>query len=112
MESPANPGQFNKFCNSAAYQEDSFSLLYALEKSPHQLPGITYVVCEKFLERFSDEAKDISKGRAGDIPTVIKLVLRTYHQQDEWASKCLDLIDRTCLEGIDEIRGNLDEYER
>ena len=69
---------------------------------------------KNFLERFSDEAKDISKGRAGDIPTVIKLVFRTYHQyqQDEWASKCLDLIDRTCLEGIDEIRGNLDEYER
>ena len=104
----------NKFCDSAAYREDSFSVLYALEKSSHRLPGITYVACEKFLERFSDEAKDISKGRAGDIPTVIKLVLRTYHQhqQDEWASKCLDLIDRTCLEGIDEIRGNLDEYER
>ena len=104
----------NKFCNSAAYQEDSSSILYALEKSSHRLPGITYVACEKFLERFSDEAKDIAKGRAGDIATVIKLVFRTYHQhqQDEWASRCLDLIDRTCLEGIDEIRDNLDEYER
>ncbi len=110
----SNTTLINKFCNSAAYQEDSSSILYALEKSSHRLPGITYVACEKFLERFSDEAKDISKGRAGDIPTVIKLVFRTYHQhqQDEWACKCLDLIDRTCLEGIDEIRGNLDEYER
>ena len=104
----------NKFCVSAAYREDSFSVLYALEKSSHPLLGITYVACEKFLERFSGEAKTIATHRSADIHTVIKLILRTYHQhqQDEWASKCLNLIDRTCLEGIYNIRGNLDEYER
>ena len=104
----------NEFCNSAAYQEDSFSILHALEESPQKLPGITHTVCEKFLERFSAEAGDIRTHRAGDSRSLTKLVLRTYHQHqyDEWASKCLDLIDWMCLEGTYEIRTNLDEYER
>ena len=104
----------NEFCDSAAYQEDSFSLLHALEESSQKLPGITHTVCEKFLERFSDEAGDMRTHRALDSRNLAKLILRTYHQHqhDEWASKCLDLIDQMCLEGTYEIRTNLDEYER
>ena len=104
----------DQFCESAAYQEDSFSILYALEKSPQKLPGITHTVCEKFLERFSDEAGDIRTRRAGDSRSLSKLILRTYHQhqRDEWASQCLDLIDRMCLEGVYDVRAGLDEYER
>ena len=104
----------NEFCNSAAYREDSFSLLHALEESPQKLPGITHTVCEKFLERFSDEAGDMRTHRALDGRNLTKLVLRTYHQhqRDEWASQCLDLIDQMCLEGTYDIRTNLDEYER
>ena len=101
------------FCDSAAYQEDSFPILHALEDSL-RLPDITCVVCEKFLARFSDEAKDIRTHRAGDVHTVAKLIFRTYHQhqRDEWAPRCLDLIDRICLEGIHDARSELDEYER
>ena len=103
-----------EFCESPAYQEDSFCIFSALEKSPHRLPGITYVVCEKFLTRFGDEARDLSTRRAGDSYRVKKIILRTYHQhqQDTEASKCLDLIDQMCLEGIYDIRISLDEYER
>jgi hypothetical protein len=103
-----------QFCTSAAYQEDSFSLLHALEKSPQRLPGITHTVCEKFLDRFSDEAGDIGTHRAGDSRSLAKLILRTYHQhqRDEWASRCLDLIDRMCLEGVYDVRVSLNEYER
>ena len=104
----------DRFCDSAAYQEDSFSILHALEESPQKLPGITQTVCEKFLERFSEEAGDIRTSRAGDSIGLTKLILRTYHQhqRDEWASRCLDLIDRMCLEGIYDVRTGLDEYER
>ena len=104
----------NEFCDSAAYQEDSFSLLHALEESSQKLPGITHTVCEKFLERFSDGAGDMRTHRALDSRGLAKLILRTYHQhqRDEWASQCLDLIDRMCLEGTYDIRTNLDEYER
>ena len=104
----------NKFCDSAACQKNSFSLLHALEVSSHQLPGITHIVCEKFLKRFSDEARDIHTGRALDVTFVPKLVFRTYHQHqnDEWAPKCLDLIDQMCLERMSGIGQELDEYAR
>ena len=104
----------NKFCDSAACQENSFSLLHALEESSHQLPGITYIVCEKFLKRFSDEASDVHTQHSPDFTFVPKLVFKTYHQHqsDEWAPKCLDLIDQMCLERRHEIREELDEYER
>ncbi|MYD62782.1 MAG: hypothetical protein F4W91_17220 [Gemmatimonadetes bacterium] len=101
----------NKFCDSAACQTDSFFLLHALEESSHQLPGITYIVCEKFLKRFSGDART---GALDLDITIPKLVFRTYHQHqdDEWAPKCLDLIDQMCLERMYEIREELDEYER
>ncbi|MCM2356603.1 MAG: hypothetical protein NDI77_00465 [Geobacteraceae bacterium] len=102
------------FCDSPAYEEDSFPILHILKASLRRLPGITCMVCEKFLLRFSDEAKDIRTSRAGDVHTVVKLVFRTYHQHqnDEWASRCLDLIDRMCLEGIRDASKGFDEYER
>jgi hypothetical protein len=102
------------FCDSWAYQEDSFSILHVLEKSVHRLPGITCLVCEKFLTRFSDEAKDIHTHRAGDVHTAAKLIFRTYHQhqRDQWAPRCLDLIDRMCLEGIQDVSKGLEEFER
>ena len=103
-----------KFCDSGAYQENSFSLLHLLEESSYRLPGITYIVCKKFLERFIEEANDMRTSRAGDVPMVSKLILRTYHQHqsDEWAAKCLDLIDQMCLEKSYVIRTDLNEYER
>jgi len=89
--------------------------LVLMEKAPtHRLPGITCSVCERFLKRFGDEAKDIRTGRPADAMTISKLVFRTYHQhqRDEWAGRCLDLIDRMCLEGIDHVKRGLDEFER
>lgn len=102
----------NKFCGSAAFQENSSSILYALEKSSHQLPGITYSVCEKFLKWFTD-ANDIRKSRSAD-SSVAKLILRIYHQhqRDEWAPKCLDLIDQMCLARMYYVGQGLREYER
>ena len=104
----------SRFCDSAAYQEDSFSLLNALERTTHRLPGITLIACEKFLERFGEEARDIRTHRVVDGSTMAKLILRTYHQHqyDEWAAKCLDLIDRMCLERSYGAHKSLDEYER
>ena len=94
-----------KCCDSLAFKEASHFLFSFLEESPHRLPGITYTVCEKYLERFGD-------GSNGS--NVAKLILRTYHQHqnDKWTSKCLDLIDRMCLERIYGISSGLDEYER
>jgi len=75
---------------------------------------MTCIVCEKFLERFSDEAKDVRTSRMGDGHTVTELLFRTYqqHQQDEWTSRSLDLIDRLCLEGIGEVNDGFRAFER
>ena len=99
------------FCDSRAYQENSFSILHLLEESLGRLPGMTCVVCKRFLDRFADEARDVRTSRSADTYTVAKLVFRTYqqHQNDEWTSPSLDLIDRLCIE---EIAGAGDEFEQ
>ena len=102
------------FCNSSAYREDTSSLLHALKNSRRRLPGTTCMVCEKFFDRFADEAGDIRTHRAGDTPTVAKLIFRTYqqHQSDEWTSRSLDLIDRLCLAGLGHVGGEFEQFDR
>ena len=102
------------FCDSSAFQEDSFWILHTLEESLGRLPGTTCLVCEKFLDRFADEARDIRTHRAADMFTVAKLVFRTYqqHQNDEWTCRSLNLIDHLCLEGIGDAGSHLDQFER
>ena len=102
------------FADSKAYQSDSSSILFALEESPEKLPGVTATICEKFLSRFADEARDVRTSRSADVHMVSKLVFRTYHQHetDEWGSKCLDLIDQMCLAGIHEVSRGLADFER
>ena len=102
------------FCDSKAYQEDSFSVLHTLEQSLGRLPGITCLVCEKFLDRFGPEAGDISSRRYGDSSTVASLAFRTYqqHQSDAWTSRALNLIDRLCAEGITDAGKEFENYER
>jgi hypothetical protein len=102
------------FCDSKAFQDDSFSILHVLEQSVRRLPGMTCIVCEKFLERFSDEARDIRTSRMGDAHTVTELLFRTYqqHQQDQWTSRALDLIDRLCLEAVGEVNDAFRAFER
>ena len=103
------------FCDSRAFHEGSSRwLLRTLEESLGRLPGTTCLVCEKYLERFADEARDIRTHRAGDTFTLAKLVFRTYqqHQNDEWTRRSLNLIDHLCLEGIGDAGSHLDQFER
>ena len=102
------------FRDSKAFQEDSFSILHTLEASLGRLPGMTCEICEKFLDRFADEARVIRTRRARDTRTVAKLVFRTYqqHQDDEWTSRSLDLIDRLCLEQTHDARDEFEQFER
>jgi len=102
------------FCDSNAFHEDSFWLLHTLEESLGRLPGMTCLVCERFLDRFADEARDIRTHRAADGYTLTKLVFRTYQQRqnDEWTPRSLDLIDHLCLEGIGNAVRELEQFER
>ena len=102
------------FCDSRAFQDNSFWILHTLEESLGRLPGTMCLVCEKFLDRFADEARDIRTHPAGDTYTVTKLVFRTYqqHQNDEWTCRSLNLIDHLCLEGLGDAGSHLDQFER
>ena len=102
------------FCNSRAFEDASFWLLNALEHARGRLPGMTCMVCERYLGRANDEALDPRPGRFADAHTVVKLIFRTYqqHQNDEWTTRALGLIDRLCLEGITGIGNEFDEFER
>ena len=96
------------FCDSRAFQENSSSVLRALEKSPDRLPGMTCEVCEKFLDRFADLVRGTR--------TVTTLIFRTYqqhqNQNDEWTSRSLDLIDRLCLDRIYGAGEEFEQFER
>jgi hypothetical protein len=102
------------FADSRAYEEDSFSVLHMLEQSLGRLPGITCIVCEKFLDRFSGDANDIRSRRAGDSSTVASLIFRTYqqHPNDEWTTRALDLVDRLCAESIADVGKQFEQFER
>ena len=102
------------YCDSAAFEDNSHSLLYALEGSVEKLPGVVCRACEIFLKRFGPEARDFRTGRAADGYTVSKLVFRVYHQhqRDEWGSRSLDVIDRLCQEGVGEVITELQQFDR
>ena len=101
------------FCGSPAYVEDSFSLLNALKKAHEQLPGVVCLACESFLNYLAAEVRAFP-GRGTNSRIVVELAFRVYqqHQNDEWTSRALDLIDRICLEEPDEAGGRLESFER
>ena len=102
------------FCDSKAFREDPFTLLHALEKSLERLPGMTCMVCEKFLDYFPDWVRKRPADGVFRMHSVSSLIFRTYqqHQDDEWTSRSLDLIDRLCLEGVGERDSEFELFER
>ena len=102
------------FCDSRAFQENSSALLYTLEGAPGWLPGTMCMVCERFLDRVADDARDVRTLQFADAHTVAKLIFRTYqqHQHDEWTPRALDLIDRLCLERIGDAEREFEKFER
>lgn len=102
------------FIDSIAFQENAFPLLHALENSLSRLPGITCNVCDTFFSLSNENANDRRSHRLSETQIVAKLIFRTYqqHERDEWTGRCLDLIDRMCLEGVNAAKGQMEEYER
>ena len=103
-----------EFCESSAFEDSSHEILSLLDNSRHRLPGIVCLVCEKFLDKFGREASNISTRHFGDGRTVASLLFRVYqqHRDDEWSERCLDLIDKMCLNGIQDVKDKFDDYER
>ena len=96
------------FCDSPAYEDDTFSLLDSLKDARAPLPRITYLACERVL--------DGPKSRYFDTWAVRELAFRLYqqhqHPNDKWTKPALDLIDRLCLEAPAEAERGLQDFER
>lgn len=94
------------FSNSEACNDDAFWLLNALKNARAPLPAMTYLACERLLGRVGP--------RSLDTGNVSELVFRLYqqHPNDEWTKRCLDLIDRLCLEAPVEASRALADFER
>ena len=101
-------GLIRAFSESRASQEHAFAFLHTLEKSLDRLPGLTCEVCAKLASR-PDTAR-----RQLDTHILVKLAFRVYqqHQDDEWTSKALDLIDLLCLDGSSDVAQELEDFER
>ena len=102
------------FCSSRAFPRYADDLLRALEKSSYRLPGIVCTVLIGLFERSDGETWNIQSAAYIDPDTVVKLVIRIYHQHpdSEWASKCLDLFDKMSVSGMPYAKSALEDYER
>ncbi len=102
------------FLKSPAFITDSSMLVHALTDSRQRLPTLTLDICEEFVNRCSDEARDIRTSRAADETYIGKLVFTAYEQLEGETSqiRALDLIDAMCLEGLHTAREQLSSLER
>ena len=96
------------FSESLAFREHAYFLLRAVDESLERLPGLTCDVCAKLASWPEKELRGL-ESRA-----LVRLIFRVYqqHQDDEWTSKALDLIDLLCLSGGHEVAQELEDFER
>ena len=104
----------HRFLSSQAFVDEPTHLLYALKESRHRLPESVLDVCEIFIARCSDAARDLSTSRSVDEMTVGKLVFSAYAQLQSHATqtRALDAIDRMSIEGLNSANTHLSEFER
>jgi hypothetical protein len=104
----------SRFVSSPAFVESPTYLLHALEDSRQRLPEVVLDVCEHFVQRCADLARDMRTHHAGDERAVGPLVFRAYQQLNRSPAqmRALNLIDRMCEEGLTSAAQHLAEFER
>lgn len=102
------------FLASPAFADEPTYLLHALEETKCQVPEAVLDVCEVFIARCSEEARDIRTSLAADEHTIGKLVFTAYAQLKSQAMqmRALNAIDRMNLEGLSSANTHLAEFER
>jgi hypothetical protein len=102
------------FLDSPAFAEEPTFLLYALEGTRQRVPEAILDICEQFVAKCADQARDIRTSLAGDEHTVGKLVFRAYAQLESTAlrKRTLNLIDRMCEEGLQSAGQHFADFER
>ena len=102
------------FVESSAFGEEPTFLLHALEDTQQRVPSVILAICEQFVAKCAEQARDIRTSLAADEHTVGKLVFRAYAQfeSEELRGRTLNLIDRMCEEGLQSAGQHLGEFER
>lgn len=102
------------FLDSKAFADEPTYLLHALDDTRQRVPATILDVCDTFVTKCAEEAKDISTSKAGDETTVGKLVFRAYAQLEAQplGKRALELIDRMCAEGLQSAGKHLTDFER
>jgi hypothetical protein len=118
-QSPSTPlsdfdALIHGFLASPAFADEPTYLLHALEETKHQVPEAVLDVCEVFIARCSEGARDIRTSLAADEHTIGKLVFTAYAQLRSPATqmRALNVIDRMNLEGLSSANTHLAEFER
>lgn len=103
-----------RFLDSEAFKTSPSMLLHALQDSRRQLPETVLNVCERFVDRCAEQARDIRTHHAADDYTVGPLVFRAYQQLAGTSAQltALQLIDRMCEEGLYSAAKSLGDFER
>lgn len=107
-------GLIEAFIQSAAFAVEHGQLIRALEESTAELPEVTILVCERFLDIVGGEAADIRTGAAGLADDVVQILVRIYNQSrnSKTQARCLDLFDRMAQSGVYGVDRALEQYER
>jgi hypothetical protein len=102
------------FLDSRAFADAPDHLLHTLEDTRQRVPDIILDVCDRFITRCADKARDIRTSMAANEITIGKLVFRAYAQLEArpLRSRALDLIDRMCAAGLESAGKHLAEFER
>jgi hypothetical protein len=102
------------FLDSRAFAEEPTYLLHALDDTRQRVPETILDVCDMFVAKCAEAARDISTSMAGDETTVGKLVFRAYAQLEAQPlrQRALGLIDKMCSEGLQSAGKHLTEFER
>lgn len=102
------------FLDSRAFADEPTFLLHALDDTRQRVPETILDVCNTFITKCGEEAKDISTSMAVDETTVGKLIFRAYAQLEAQPlrRRALELIDRMCAEGLQSAGKHLTDFER
>ncbi|HAB16643.1 MAG TPA: hypothetical protein DCE44_09360 [Verrucomicrobiales bacterium] len=102
------------FLESPAFADEPSFLLHALEDTRQRVPNVTLDVCEAFIVRCGEQARDIRTSLAADEPTIGKLIFAAYAQLQATAhqKRALDVIDQLALAGFRSASGHLSEFDR
>ena len=103
-----------KFVESKAFPDNYHQLLRPMEQTTAKIPAVILSACERFINIAGPEAADIRTRQAGEVNSVIQLIMRVYQQNSEKGvqARSLDLIDRLMELGVYGINEAMENFER